>query len=71
MLSSPCLVQGADTKEECLRVEDKILLKSSAEWASCPDILLLPFNGRNFEVKVRRAQRDRSLFCWISVSGAL
>ena len=47
-------LQGADIKEECLEVEDKVLLSCSASWVSHPDLLLLPYNGRNFEVKVIR-----------------
>ncbi len=45
-------LQGADTKGECLEVEYKVLLEVSADWVECPQMLLLPFNGRNFEVKV-------------------
>lgn len=45
-------MQGADTKDECLEVEDKVLLRCSASWVSHPELLLLPYNGRNFEVKV-------------------
>ena len=33
-------------------MEDNILLSSTAPWASCPAVLLLPYNGRNFEIKV-------------------
>jgi hypothetical protein len=33
-------------------VEHKILLHANALWVQCPEVLLLPFNGRNFEVKV-------------------
>ena len=47
-----CPWQGADTRQECLRVEDNILLSSTAGWVSCPGVLLLPYNGRNFEIKV-------------------
>lgn len=46
-------LQGADVKAECLQVEDKVLLRSTADWVDFPQILLLPHNGRNFEIKVR------------------
>lgn len=44
--------QGADTREDCLAVEDKLTLSTTAEWLSAPKVLLLPFNGRTFEIKV-------------------
>lgn len=44
-------LQGADVKGECLEVEDKVLLSSSADWVDFPDLLLLPHNGRTFEIK--------------------
>ena len=33
-------------------VEDKLHLRSSASWVQHPDMLLLPHNGRTFEVKL-------------------
>lgn len=36
-------------------MEDKLLLRSTAPWATSPGLLLLPFNGRSFEIKVKPA----------------
>lgn len=44
--------QDADTKGERLAVEDKLVLETTAPWLDAPSTLLLPHNGRTFEIKV-------------------
>ncbi|GMH33052.1 hypothetical protein BSKO_00886 [Bryopsis sp. KO-2023] len=48
----PRLHEDADVRDEKLAIEDRLSLKSTQPWLSCPEALLLPHNGRAFEVKV-------------------
>ena len=44
--------QDADVKTERLAVEDYMVLQSTAPWLDCPSRLIVPHNGRTFELKV-------------------
>ncbi len=50
-------MQDADTRTACLAVEDRLLLSATAPWVACPAALLLPHNGRTFELRVTPAAR--------------
>ena len=39
-------------KTERLAVEDYMVLQSTAPWLDCPSCLIVPHNGRTFELKV-------------------
>ena len=47
-------MQDADVKTERLAVEDYMVLQSTAPWLDCPSQLIVPHNGRTFELKVGR-----------------
>lgn len=44
--------QDADVRKEKLAVEDRIRLVSSADWVTCPEGLLVTYNGRSFKIGV-------------------
>lgn len=45
--------EDADTVLERLPVEGRLQLRSDVEWVDCPELLLLPYGGRSFDVWVR------------------
>ena len=45
-------MQDADVKAERLAVEDYVTLRATAPWVDAPQSLLLPHNGRTFEIRV-------------------
>lgn len=49
---SPQVHPDADTVDERLAVEDTLQLVCEESWVTAPDLLLLPFGGRGFEVEV-------------------
>lgn len=49
---TPMLHEDADTREDRLEVEHKLLLKCKAPWVKAPSVLLLHHNGRGFELEV-------------------
>lgn len=44
--------QDADIKTEKLAVEEKLSLESTKPWVTCPEGLLMTYNGRSFEIGV-------------------
>ena len=48
----PGLKEDADVKAERLEIDLKLKVKSTVEWITAPDLLLLHHNGRSFEVGV-------------------
>ena len=51
---TPHLHRTADVRAEKLAVEDRLLLRTrnSSSWLDTPDVLLLPHNGRGFDVRI-------------------
>ena len=51
---TPHLHRDADVREDRLKLEDKLVLrkKGGAEWVDAPEVLLLPHNGRMFDIRV-------------------
>ena len=52
---TPVLHEDADVQGERLAVEDRLEVVPSAPWVSAPPALLLPHNGRTFDVHVHAA----------------
>ena len=48
--------QDADPRTEHLAVEDQLTLTATQTWVHAPAALLLPQNGRTFEILVRFTQ---------------
>lgn len=46
------LCQDADIRDEKLAVEEKLSLESTKPWVTCPEAVLLTYNGRLFEIGV-------------------
>lgn len=51
--------QDADIKSEKLAVEDRLVVRSTAGWVKSPQALLLPHNGRGFEIQVRPGRESQ------------
>lgn len=49
---SGCLWQGADVRTEKYTLENKIVMECNASWVIWPEILLLAFGGRTFDIEV-------------------
>ena len=58
---TPTLHADADVREQMLSIEDRLVLRSTAPWLSCPERLLLPHGGRDFDVLVDAMDLDEGL----------
>lgn len=48
---SPLLHETADVAADYLAIDDRIALTATVPWLACPPSLMLPANGRSFEVE--------------------
>jgi hypothetical protein len=52
VMAAPRLHQDADVASERLAIEHKLLLRPSAGWVDCPEVLLVHHDGRGFEMRL-------------------
>lgn len=63
----PGLKEKSDILTERLAVEAKLKLKCTVSWVTAPELLLLPHNGRSFEIEINPLQLEEGVLHYAEV----